>query len=333
MKISTVLFFSISFCVSQAFAESLLVPNCVLSSECQRVPALKGWDYLATLLLQDGEPQAEVFSVLTDRRLPKFSPVTFRLAPRESSNIYRGFLSDKKIETARAFLRRFASTFQDVEHTFGVSRCVIASILLIETGYGANTGRDRVFYRLARVASVRDPDNLLYNIEILTKEDGTVQSVDVRARAEYLEKTFYPEIRALLEIERTKNVDIHRVFGSRAGAFGWPQFLPSNYLRFGIDWSKSGDVSLFDPQDAIASVANFLKNFGWNDSLSYEAKREIIWRYNRSAPYIDTVLQVSSDIGMCPNNSLIPRSAQEIRSSPGKSDEESFRAVQLSGAE
>ena len=50
-------------------------------------------------------------------------------------------------------------------------------------------------------------------------------------------------------------------------------------------------------QDAIFSVAHFFAAHGWKDDLSIEEKRAIIWRYNKSDPYIDTVLKLGALLG------------------------------------
>ena len=69
-----------------------------------------------------------------------------------------------------------------------------------------------------------------------------------------------------------------------------PQFLPSSYLRFAVDGNGDGRVSLYDPADAIASAANYLRAPRLAARLSYAEQRQVIWTYNHSDPYIDTVL-------------------------------------------
>jgi membrane-bound lytic murein transglycosylase B len=72
-----------------------------------------------------------------------------------------------------------------------------------------------------------------------------------------------------------------------------PQFLPSKYLQFGADGDGDGRVSLYDPEDAVASCARYLQANGWQPGIDRAGRRRVIWSYNRSSPYIDTVLALA----------------------------------------
>jgi membrane-bound lytic murein transglycosylase B len=58
-------------------------------------------------------------------------------------------------------------------------------------------------------------------------------------------------------------INIKNILGSYAGAIGLGQFMPSNYEAYGVDFNKDGKISLLHPLDAIASIANYLKQNGW----------------------------------------------------------------------
>lgn len=62
------------------------------------------------------------------------------------------------------------------------------------------------------------------------------------------------------------------------GAFGLCQFLPSSYLSFAIDGNGDGVVDLFNVEDVIFSVANYLKKHGWSDSFYH--KVSALYAYN-----------------------------------------------------
>jgi len=259
----------------------------------------RGWNFLVGLLHQSGVDEATLKSIYQDPRMPKFTPVHFRLNPREPQDIYQGFYKPDRIRLAQKFLVEQDSVLRAAELNYGVSRCVITSILLVETQFGRITGRELVVNRLSRLAGVRDPDNLKDNLKVLQKDDPTTTLEQVQDRAQYLEDTFLPEVVALIEISRKSEQDVFDFRGSRAGAMGIPQFLPGSYLRFGVDGSKSGSVSLFDTHDAIYSVANYISHFGWKAGVDHDTKRQAICNYNRSDAYIDTVLKVSEKLNGC----------------------------------
>ena len=91
-----------------------------------------------------------------------------------------------------------------------------------------------ILYRLARLAMANDPDNLRRNLNRWSAGDPDVEQ-RLRARARYLEDTFYPEVRATFEIARREGIDPLGLKGSGAGEFGFPQFLPTSYLQYAVD--------------------------------------------------------------------------------------------------
>lgn len=78
------------------------------------------------------------------------------------------------------------------------------------------------------------------------------------------------------------------------GAIGWPQFLPSSLVRWGTDGDRDGRVDLFQPEDAIFSVANYLRAHGWDEVKTEVEKEEVIYTYNHSRPYVGAILGVAA---------------------------------------
>ncbi len=256
----------------------------------------RGWGYLVSKLKADGIAESDINGIYKSSRMPKFSRVPFKLKPAESMRDYVHFLHADKIRKAKSFLGAYDDTFKRVKTTFGVSPKVVAAILLIETDFGENLGKNLVIERLSRVSSVGENKNLRWNFETIAKSDRRVTFEQVKSRAEYLENIFYPEILALLELCKKNNLDVFEVRGSRAGAFGIPQFLPSSYLKFAVDGNQDGIVSLFREEDAIWSVAHFLSKSGWGVDATLEDQKSAIWKYNRSNPYVETVLKVAAKL-------------------------------------
>ena len=106
----------------------------------------------------------------------------------------------------------------------------------METNYGVQRGRHRVLDALTTLA------------------------FDYPKRAGF----FRAELEQYLLLSREQSMDVLGVRGSYAGAIGIPQFMPSSYRRYAIDFDNDGKVDLSgSPADAIGSVANYLKSFGW----------------------------------------------------------------------
>lgn len=275
-----------------------LISACSLSVLAQQSKAktskFRGWDYLVELLIKDGYSEDELLKIFANKKMPRFTWVTFKLKPKESKRIYQGFFKEKNINACLKYLNKHKSFFDRVEQLYGVNRFVVAAILLIETQYGANTGNHMAINRLSRLASIDEPENLKYNFKNLKKEDPQVTFKDVADRGHYLQRMFYPEIPALIQIARKRNISIFSIKGSRAGAFGLSQFLPTTFIKFAVDGDQDGKISLFQHGDAILSVGNFLSSFGWKDDLSDIAKQKVLWKYNHSEAYVMAVLTVAS---------------------------------------
>lgn len=255
-----------------------------------------GWEYLVNKLEHDGVPPSDLRIVYGDPRMPAFGEIPFRLNPVEGRGVYRSFLDPERITLARGYLQQYRRSFNDATNTFKVSPYVIAAILLVETQFGRATGQQLVINRLSRLAAIDEPRNIEWNFVRLRTEDSNVTRAEVEKRARYLEETFYPELPALFEAAARYKIDILGLRGSSAGAFGFPQFLPSTFLHFGMDGDRDGSVSLFNLPDSIISVAHFLNAFGWNSGLplGHPDNRATLWKYNRSQAYVDTVVKVAA---------------------------------------
>ena len=260
----------------------------------------RGWGYLTNKLVADGVDRDRVAQAFGDPRIEPFTGLDFSAQPpRESRRLYRNFLRPSSIAAARRCRASWGSALEAAERAHGVSANVLAAILYVESGCGRNTGSSLVFYRLARLAMADDPENLRRNLERLAGKDGRTDPViaaKVRARARYLEETFYPEVRALFEVADRMGVGPLDIRGSGSGAFGYAQFLPSSYLDYAVDGDGDGRVSPYDPADAAASCAHYFVRHGWHAGLTRAQRRAAVWQYNRSDAYVDTVLTLAARI-------------------------------------
>jgi membrane-bound lytic murein transglycosylase B len=263
-------------------------------------PAAEGWDYLIDKLVADGVPRARVLAVFRDPRVGEFEGLEFSLGQRESRALYRGFLRPASVAQARRCRAAYDDEFRAAEQRFGVPASVVSALLHVETQCGRNTGTHLVFPRLAHLAMANEPANVEYNVERHTRGVPRPLASEierrVHLRARELEGIFYPEVLAMFALADRAAIDPLALRGSGSGAFGLPQFLPSSYMRFAVDGDGDGRVSLYDPADAIASAANYLARHGWRPGISHAQQRQVIWTYNHSDPYIDTVLTLAARI-------------------------------------
>ncbi len=252
----------------------------------------RGWGYVVSKLSSDGISEETLRKMFDNSNMPIFNEVEFALNPQESQEAYARFTDTESIALAKAFELQERDSLRAMEKKYSISRHLVTAILLIETRFGEKMGKELVANRLARVSSVAEPENLAKNIKRHQSGDPSVTSDSVVSRAKYLEETFYPELLSLARLAQKNKLDPLALTGSISGAFGMCQFLPGTYEKYGIDGDGNGFVDLSNTKDAIFSVANFFTENGWNNNNSYEEKRKIIWKYNRSEPYIDTVLKV-----------------------------------------
>ncbi|HSP98315.1 MAG TPA: lytic murein transglycosylase [Candidatus Dormibacteraeota bacterium] len=258
------------------------------------------WYRLQRRLIADGIDPLTVRAVFNDARMESFRGLAFSLDPTEHRSLYRGFLRADSLARARSCRLVHARALRGAELRYGVPAGVVGAIMHVESQCGRNTGRRRVLPQLAKLAMANDPENVRWNIDRHT--DGVparlrpVIEARVRARARELEQTFYPEVVATFRIAARSGIDPLAITGSGSGAFGLTQFLPSSYLRFGVDGDGDGRVSLYDADDAIASTANYLRGNGWRPGISHAEQRRVIWTYNHSDAYIDTVLRIADHV-------------------------------------
>ena len=159
-------------------------------------------------------------------------------------NAYRSrFVEPKRIAAGTRFWLDNRATLERAEQEMGVPASIIVGILGVETIYGQNTGNFRVMDALCTLAF-----------------DFPAAHPKASARRDF----FLSELEEYLVLTSRTHSDPLALRGSYAGALGWPQFMPSSWARYAIDFDGDGRVDLFNSQaDIIGSVANYFKAFHW----------------------------------------------------------------------
>lgn len=157
------------------------------------------------------------------------------------------FVNPARIEGGLEFWRQYAATLKRAEQQYGVPQEIIIAVIGVETLYGRRTGGFRTLDALTTLA------------------------FDYPRRAEF----FRNELAEYLLLARDQEFNVLEIKASYAGALGIPQFMPSSYRKYAVDFNGNGKVDLLrEPEDAIGSVANYLKQYGWKsgEPVSQQAK-------------------------------------------------------------
>jgi membrane-bound lytic murein transglycosylase B len=148
----------------------------------------------------------------------------------------RLYIEEKRIAGGIGFWHQNAATLARARREFGVPEEIVVATIGVETFYGRNIGRFKVLEALSMLA------------------------FDYPPRA----PLFRAELEEFLLLTRETGFDALEARGSYAGAMGIPQFLPSSYRKYAIDFDGDGHPDLWgSPADAIGSVANYYRTFGW----------------------------------------------------------------------
>ena len=259
--------------------------------------SVQPYDSLINKLADDGFDRAELKKIFSDSRVAFMKDVlTINLANRYIKVDYSRFLQNQSINHARKFLDQESQFLTTVEKRFQVDKEVIVSILFIESAFGKRTGNNIVFNVFSTLSRATEPEVLEAAARILKERYPQLTDEDIERRAQTKSAWAYQELKHLLSIAEKEKIDVLKIKGSWAGAFGIAQFLPSSYVNYAVDGNNDHKVRLYNRYDAMVSVANYLKEHGWKKGLTEEKKRTIIRKYNNSTPYIDTVLQLSQKI-------------------------------------
>lgn len=175
-------------------------------------------------------------------------------APRERTSTWADyrplFVNELSIQRGREFMAEHAETLARVEEELGVDPRVVTAIIGVETRYGRLTGGNQVMNAIATTAF---------------SDSG---------RAGYFQR----ELKAFFRLVHEEGIeDPLELTGSYAGAMGMPQFMPSSYLAYAIDFSGDGQRDIWNnPVDAIGSAANYLAEHRWetNGPIAMRARVE-----------------------------------------------------------
>lgn len=145
------------------------------------------------------------------------------------------FITPDNVQNGVVFWNQYEDALNRAWQVYGVPPEIVVGIIGVETRWGRVMGKTRILDALATL------------------------SFNYPRRAEY----FSGELETFLLMARDEQDDPLNLKGSFAGAMGYGQFMPSSYKQYAVDFSGDGHINLWDPVDAIGSVANYFKAHGW----------------------------------------------------------------------
>jgi len=196
------------------------------------------------------------------------------------------------IQEGRVYMQEQSGALQKAEKELGVDPNVITAIILVETKFGRYVGTRSIINTLSTMAVLTDPEPREYLWEKLPK-DRRFERKLYDQKAGRKANWAYKELKAFLTYTAQHKIDTVSIKGSYAGAVGIAQFMPSNILAYGQDGNGDGRIDLFNDADAIISIANYLRHFGWKPGLKRDQAYKVVYHYNHSKYYVDAILKIA----------------------------------------
>ncbi|MFL9824572.1 lytic murein transglycosylase [Rhodoplanes sp. SY1] len=170
-----------------------------------------------------------------------------------------------RVKRARTLLQKHAALLGRVERQFGVPKELLMAIWTLESDNGTgDMGKLPVIRTIATLAH------------------------DCRRT-----ELFQGELMAALKIVQRGDLPLRDMIGAFAGELGQTQFLPSSYIKYGVDYDGNGHVDLrHSVPDVLASTANLLKVNGWQPGAPFgegTQNFEVMREWNRSVIYRKTM--------------------------------------------
>jgi len=178
-----------------------------------------------------------------------------------------------RIKRAKGLMQKHAQLLSRIEKQFGVPATLVVAIWTLETDNGTgDMGKLPVVRTLATLAH------------------------DCRRT-----ELFQGELIAALQIVQRGDLPLRDLIGAFAGEIGQTQFLPSSYIKYGVDYDGNGHVDLrHSVPDVLASTANLLKSNGWRAGAPFREGSEnfqVMREWNRSEVYRKTMVLMAERIG------------------------------------
>ncbi|MEW6088879.1 MAG: lytic murein transglycosylase [bacterium] len=253
-------------------------------------------------LVKDGFDLEFIKKVYSHDKL-EFIPhiITINVKQTVNGSNYLQYNEDSVTEKVRDYISENNKFLAKIYEKYNVPAGIICSILMIESKLGSYIGKYRVMNTYSSMA-VSNTDEAIDNIyqryqkdAMLTDEKKLSREI-VAQRVRKKSDWAYSELKLFLKYIKNNNIDPFQIKGSISGAFGLAQFIPSSFFRYAVDGDTDGKIDLYNHYDAMASIANYLKENGWKNNLSEEEEKKVIATYNHSKYYAEAVIGIAAAV-------------------------------------
>jgi membrane-bound lytic murein transglycosylase B len=193
----------------------------------------------------------------------------------QSFEEFSGRMVPPRLTRGSDMLKKYGSVLSRIEESYGVPGEVLVAIWGLETDYGVNIGK---------FATIRSLATLAYDCR----------------RAE----TFRAELMDALRIIERGDVAPSDLRGAWAGEIGQTQFMPSNYIKYAVDFDGNGRRDLLrSAPDVLASTANYLASYGWQRGKDWSPGSpnfNVLQQWNKSEVYAKTIAYFATQLSHAP---------------------------------
>lgn len=244
-------------------------------------------------MIKDGFDPQLIKTIYSDEKVFFESKgVSLYFLHNEASLDYKKMTKKSWIREGKAYMKEQAFSMEKAQKQFGVDPKVITAIILVETKFGRYVGTRSIINTLSTMASLTEAPSREYLWTKLPKERRYERN-RYDQKADKKSEWAYKELKAFITYTSQHQIDPVSVKGSYAGALGIAQFMPSNILAYGKDGNGDGRINLFEDADAIVSIASYLKHYGWKPGIDRKAAYKVVYHYNHSKYYVNTILEIA----------------------------------------
>lgn len=187
------------------------------------------------------------------------------------------FVNPERIKFGIKFWRKHRKSLQNAEQKYGVPQEIILAVIGVETVFGRDIGKYRVLDSLTTLA------------------------FDYPRRSDF----FRSELENYLLLARDEQYNLLDIRGSYAGAMGIPQFMPSSHRKYAVDFNGNRRVDLIgEPTDAIGSVANYLRGYGWVSGKTIAVRAQAGLNSDTGGSMAQRTIAAWSAAGVVPGESV-----------------------------